>query len=160
MEEKRERWFSAVASNDLATIDQMLEEKLDANLLDAEGETALQAVAKKLYVAILHLEWEDEKLLKEIAATLVLHGANQEDLGHRGGETCDIARAITTHIIKTAASKGELAPINTLIERGDIWFPEENAAAKEQFLKAVQDRDMASIERMFEEELIGFSPTQ
>lgn len=160
MQDKREKWFLAVASNDLKSIDQMLEEGFDANSLDSSGESALQAIAKKLYVAIYDLDWEREKLLKEIAATLVIHGANQEDLGHRGGDACDIVRAITIHIIKTAVSKGKLDPINNLIADSQIWFHEDNAAVKEQFFTAVKNKDIVSIEKMFEYGLIGFPPTQ
>ena len=83
MGKRREKWFSAVASNNLATIDEMLEEGFDANTPDEEGKSALKRIAEKLYVAILDMEWDKEDLLKEIAATLIIHGANQEDLGHR-----------------------------------------------------------------------------
>ncbi len=160
MEKKREKWFLAVASNDLETIDEMLDKGFDANTPDDEGESALKKVAKKLYMTILDLDWEREDRLKEIAATLVIHGAAQEDLGHKGGEACDIIHAITLHIIKTAALKGKLGPINELIANGQIWFREENPAAKEQFLTAVRHKDIVCIEKMFEYELIGFPPTQ
>jgi len=160
MQEKREKWFLAVASNDIETIDQMLEEGFDVNTPDSEGESALQMIARKLYVAIYDLDWRKEKLLKEIAATLVIHGAKQEDLGHRGGDACDIVRAITIHIIKTAALKGKLEPVNKLIEESQIWFDKENADAKEHFFTAVKHKDIVSIEKMFEYGLIGFPPTQ
>lgn len=154
------KWFSAVSSNDLEGIEKMLEEGFDANTRDAKGETALQKVAKKLYVSIFDLDWDREKLLKEIAATLVIHGANQEDLGHRGGESCDIARAITKHIIKTAALKGKLGPIHKLIENEDIWFSHKDESVKERFFGVLRHKDIVSIEKMFEYELIGFPPTQ
>ncbi len=160
MEKKREKWFLAVASNDLETIDEMLDKGFNANTPDSGGESALKKVAKKLYAAILDMEWETEDRLKEIAATLVIHGAEQEDLGHKGGEACDIIHAITLHIIKTAALKGKMAPINELIANGQIWFRKENPAAKEQFLTAVRHKDIIGIEKMFEYEQIGFPPTQ
>jgi hypothetical protein len=160
MGKRREKWFSAVASNNLATIDEMLEKGFDANTPDERGKSALKRIAEKLYLAILDMKWDKEDLLKEIAATLIIHGANPEDLGHKGGEACDIIHAITLHIIKTAAMKGKTGPINELIEDGEIWFREENPAAKEQFLAAVRNKDIFSIEKMYEYEVIGFPPTQ
>lgn len=160
MKQKREKWFSAVASNDLGTVDEMLDKGFDPNTPDEEGESALKKIAKKLYIAILDLEWDKEDRLKEIAATLIIHGAKQEDLGHKGGEACDIINAITLHIIKTAALRGRVGPINELIADGQIWFREENPAAKEQFLTAVRHKDIFGIEKMYEYGLIGFPPTQ
>jgi len=160
MGKSREKWFSAVTSNNLATIDEMLDKGFDPNTPDEEGKSALQKVAEKLYVSILDMDWDKEELLKEIASTLVIHGADQKDLGHRGGEACDILHAIILHIIKTASMKGNLAPINELIENGQIWFCKENSTAKEQFLAAVKHKDIVGIKKMFEYELIGFPPTQ
>ena len=160
MESKNKKWFSALASNDLDTIDQMLEDGFEANTVNDEGRSGLQEIAKKLSLAIVALDWDKEKLLKEIAATLVIHGAKQEDLGHRGGEACDIVRAITIHIIKTATIKGKLSAINKLIDDSQLWFPEEISDAKEKFLSLVGKKDLVSIEKMFEYELIGFPPTQ
>lgn len=153
-------WFSAVSSNDLVSIENMLEKGFDANIHDRNGETALQKVAKKLYVSISDLDWDTEKLLKEIAASLVIHGANQVDLGHRGGEFCDIDRAITIHIIKTATLKEKLGSIHKLIDNENIWFSNENETIKEQFFTVIKHKDIVSIEKMFEYELIGFPPTQ
>jgi len=160
MVKSNERWFSAVASNNLTAIDEMLEKGFDPNTPDKEGKSALKRIAEKLYVAILDMEWDIEDLLKEIAATLIIHGANPEDLGHKGGEACDIVHAMTLHIIKTAAMKGKIGPINDLIADGQIWFREENPAAREQFLDAVRNKDIFSIEKMYQYEVIGFPPTQ
>jgi len=160
METTKEQWFSAVDSNDLATIDKMLVDGFDANTPDEAGETALKQIAAKLYVAILDMEWDREDLLKEIAATLIIHGGRQEDLGHTGGEACDIFHAITLHIIKTAAIKGNPEPIDELIADGQIWFYKESPAIKTQFLNAVKNKDILSIEKMYEYQMIGFRPTQ
>jgi len=160
MDKNREKWFLAIASNDLIAIDHMLEKGYKVNVLNDEQQSALQIVAKKLSASILELDWDAEKLLKEISATLVIHGANQEDLGHGGGDACDISRAITIHTIKLATKKGRLESINKMIENGDIWFPEKLISGKEQFLRAVNRKDIFSIEKMFNYDLIGFPPSQ
>ena len=160
MKTEKERWFSAVDSNDLATIDKMLDEGFDPNTPDEANESALKKIAAKLYVAILDLDWDKEDLLKEIAATLVIHGANQEDLGHRGGETSDIFHAITLHSIKTATLKGKIGTINDMMEDGQIWCYKESPAIKTQFLTAVRNKDILSIEKMYEYQMIGFRPSQ
>ncbi|PHR56363.1 MAG: hypothetical protein COA44_08375 [Arcobacter sp.] len=156
----KKQWFSALASEDLEVMDMMLEGGFDANILDDKNESALKILAKKLGLAINDLDWESEKLLKEIAATLILHGAHEEDLGHLGGDFCNISHAITLHVIKMASFQGKLNPILKLIEDGDIWFPEKNPSAKGEFLKVVNDKNIFSIEKMFEYQVVGFAPTQ
>lgn len=160
METTKEQWFSAVDSNDLATIDKMLDNGFDANTSDEAGETALKKIAAKLYVAILEMTWDREDILKEIAATLIIHGGRQEDLGHTGGEACDIFHAITLHTIKTAAIRGNTGPIDELIADGQVWFYKESPAIKSQFLTAIKNKDLLSIEKMYEYQMIGFRPSQ
>jgi len=160
METTKEKWFSAVDSNDLTKIDKMLVEGFDANTTDEAGETALKKIAAKLYVAILEMAWNREDILKEIAAALIIHGGRQEDLGHTGGEACDIVHAITLHIVKTAAMKGNSGPIDELIADGQIWFYKDSTAIKTQFLTAVKNKDILSIEKMYEYQMIGFPPSQ
>jgi len=160
METTKEKWFSAVDSNDLTKIDKMLVEGFDANTTDEAGETALKKIAAKLYVAILEMAWDREDILKEVAATLIIHGGKQEDLGHTGGEACDIFHAITLHTIKTAVMRGNTGPIEELITDGQIWFYKDSPAIKTQFLSAVKNRDLLSIEKMYEYQMMGFRPSQ
>ena len=89
-----------------------------------------------------------------------MHGAHEEDLGHLGGNFRNISHAITLHVIKMASLKGKLLPVLKLIDDEDIWFPQENPSAKNEFLKAVEEKNIASIEKMFEYEVVGFAPTQ
>ncbi len=160
METTKKRWFSAVDANDLATMEKMLIEGFDANTADAAGETALKKIAAKLYEAIMEMAWELEVRLKEIAATLIIYGGKQEDLGHTGGVACDISHAITLHIIKTAAVKGDRRPVDKLIADEQLWFYKASPAIKAQLFNAIKNRDVLSVEKMYEYQMIGFRPSQ
>ena len=160
MEDNIKKWFLAVSSNNINLIDEMLEDGFDVNAVDENGMRALQHVAKNLYTSISSGNWNEEQLLKEIAGTLIIHGAKHEDMGHKGGEYGDILRATIIHIIKTATLKGERAPIDNLINDSQIWFKNDSSSIKDLLYAAVDNKDIVSIEKMLEYDLVGTPPSE
>ena len=136
----------------------MLEKGADPRAADEKGTSLLQLVARKIHAARMAEHWGEEELYKEMAAVLILFGADAAHLGHEG-EECDVCKQMTRYLLLAAVKRGDQAKIRELSEQEEFWC-EPRDPHHQTLLDATARQDHTAVVNMIEEGTLTFRYSQ
>lgn len=151
--------FNAIGSKDIESLEKSVDQ-VSVHSVDAEGVHPLTLVASLIKTSNVEGMFEDEQLYKKMAAVLIVNGASYEDLHHECGEVSNLCHYVCGYIIERSLKAGSTKECVELIEKGHLWFKDDDKAVETDFLDAVAKGDKAHIDSMFEKGLANYAYEQ
>lgn len=150
--------MDAIEGGRLDVLETLLEEGADPRATDGRGNSLLQRTAAKIHAARMDEKWKEEELYKEMAAALVLFGADPGELGHEG-EECDVCKQMTRYLLLAAVKRGDQAKVQEMAKGEEFWCEPEQPHTQT-LMDAAAVKDRAKVLSMIEEGTLTFRYSQ